>query len=293
MKQMFIAADGSVRNGWKVAAYMLGTVLIGALAWLVVYLLPKSLRAYLQFNWLMPLVIGLGTYAALKLDRMTLADIGLRFNRRFFMQVLAGIAVGVGMMGLLIAALWLTAGFDIHLAANASMLGALSLGLTFVVVALCEEVYFRGYALQRSMRGLGAHIGNLTLAVVFACAHLGNPGMSGLTMVIAVVNIVLAGVMLGYFYLQTRSLAVSLGFHLAWNWTQESMGFATSGNTPQGTFSTVLHEAPAWLTGGAFGPESSLLCTALLSAVVLWQFMSLSSQDASRLVSPAPALATH
>lgn len=273
MGKIFRAQDGSLRNGWKAAVYMFGTCLIGFLLWQVVHHMPPEIKKLMQFNWLLPSAIFLGTLAAVRLEKISFASLGLRFDRRFFKQLVQGFIVGLALMSTLAFALWATVGFQMHLAAQAGVMTALSLLWTFLVVGFCEEAFFRGYGMQRAIRGMGPNRAIFLFATIFALAHLGNPGMSGLTAVIAVANIVLAGLMLGYFYLHTRSLALSIGLHTAWNWLQECLGFTTSGNKSQGLIETTLNQAPDWLTGGSFGPESSLLCTVLLSIVVAGQII--------------------
>ncbi|HAT30727.1 MAG TPA: hypothetical protein DCW29_07705 [Janthinobacterium sp.] len=70
-------------------------------------------------------------------------------------------------------------------------------------------------------------------AFLFAQVHTLNPGMSGLTMVFGLLNIFLASLMLGYCYLRSGSLALPVGVHLGWNWTQSALGFSGSGNAPK------------------------------------------------------------
>ena len=58
--------------------------------------------------------------------------------------------------------------------------------------------------------------------------------------------------------------------HLAWNLTQGHLfGATVSGGDIGGSIllSTALPDAPPWLTGGAFGPEGSVLALILISAV--------------------------
>jgi membrane protease YdiL (CAAX protease family) len=65
----------------------------------------------------------------------------------------------------------------------------------------------------------------------------------------------------------TRRLWMSMGFHIAWNYTQSGVfsGVDSGGDTDPGLIKPVIDD-PALLTGGTFGVESSiiafLLCTA-------------------------------
>jgi membrane protease YdiL (CAAX protease family) len=67
-------------------------------------------------------------------------------------------------------------------------------------------------------------------------------------------------------YTLPRKLWLSIGFHMAWNYTQSAIfSGIVSGNDPQQGLIRSTVNGPDWLTGGSFGVESSvlalLLCT--------------------------------
>ena len=96
--------------------------------------------------------------------------------------------------------------------------------------------------------------------MAFAAAHWGNPGMDGGTMVAAIVDTALGAILLGLAWLRTGRLALPIGIHLGWNWTQGTLlGFDVSGLAQAGWLRPHLLDKPQWLTGGAFGPEASVL----------------------------------
>ena len=70
-----------------------------------------------------------------------------------------------------------------------------------------------------------------------------------------------------------QALAVTpIGLHAAWNFFEGSVyGFPVSGST-RDSLLTVEARGPELATGGAFGPEGSLvgLAAMLLTALVLW-----------------------
>jgi hypothetical protein len=97
--------------------------------------------------------------------------------------------------------------------------------------------------------------------------HLGNPNLSP----VGIVNIALAGLFLGAVYLRTASLWWATGAHLGWNWT---LGFLA--DLPVSGLEMVdspLHEGvpkgTELLSGGAFGPEGSVVASAVL-ALAAW-----------------------
>ena len=105
-------------------------------------------------------------------------------------------------------------------------------------------------------------------ALVFGALHLANPGATAL----AGATVAVAGLMFCALYALTGRLWVPIGFHLAWNFAQGYLfGAAVSGNDLGGSIavSTARPGAPAWLTGGTFGPEASVFALLLVSAVTV------------------------
>jgi uncharacterized protein len=113
------------------------------------------------------------------------------------------------------------------------------------------------------------------LALVFAVGHWGNPGMEGATMVLASISLGVGAILFGLAYLRTGSLALPIGMHLGWNWSQGNLlGFGVSGVDQAGWWRPVFTGQPEWLTGGAFGPEASVLALVvdLIVLAVLWRW---------------------
>ncbi len=140
----------------------------------------------------------------------------------------------------------------------------------FTIPAAAEEVLFRGYLLQALAEVWGGLRALVATSVAFGFIHLTNPN----TTLIGIGNIVVAGLFLGAVYLKTASLWWATGAHLGWNW---SLGFLA--DTPVSGLEVVdnpLHEGVArgagWISGGSFGPEGSLVVTAILAlaAVLTW-----------------------
>ncbi len=126
-----------------------------------------------------------------------------------------------------------------------------------------EELVFRG-VLFRSVEDLfGSWISVAVSSFVFGAVHLLNPEA---TLAGAVYVGIEAGLLLAAAYLVTRRLWISIGAHMAWNYTENAIfSSVVSGsiNDPGLIRSTI--EGPDLLTGGSFGLESSVfalvLCT--------------------------------
>ncbi len=114
---------------------------------------------------------------------------------------------------------------------------ALKLGFTvafmfvgFAVAALNEEIIFRGYVQRALDEGVGAVYAIVVSSVMFAIVHCRNPNVT----LLAIVNLFLAGVLLGMVYHRFRSIWAVWAMHFAWNFTMAPMlGVPVSGlDTP-------------------------------------------------------------
>lgn len=124
-----------------------------------------------------------------------------------------------------------------------------------------EELFFRG-VLFRSVEELsGSWIALVVSSLVFGGAHLFNPAG---TIEGAIYISVEAGLLLAAAYMLTRRLWLSIGFHMAWNYTQSAIFSGNvSGNAPEPGLIRSNIKGPEVLTGGTFGLESSVLTFAV------------------------------
>lgn len=134
--------------------------------------------------------------------------------------------------------------------------------LFFLLVALFEEIMMRGYILGHLLyTRLNKFLSLFVSAALFAFLHVFNPGIGLLPMV----NLVLAGLLLGASYLYTRNLCFPLSLHLFWNWLQGPvLGYQVSGNDFMPAMLELRLPEANVLNGGTFGFEGSLICTLLM-----------------------------
>jgi membrane protease YdiL (CAAX protease family) len=288
MGKVFVDAQGSVRNGWKVSAYLLGT----ALTMLILGLILHPLRAawprlpqVLPEGWIGAAAALTVARLALHLEGETFASLGLKPDRRFLRDLAFGTLGGVALIVTSAAIVYGFGGFHAVRTPGVGLQGLLQGAWLFLAVACFEEILFRGYPFQRAVRGFGFTGAQWVFAACFALVHWGNPGMHGATKVWATLNIGLAAVLLAFCWRRTGSLALPIGVHLGWNWAQGCLlGFGVSGTSIQGWWTPVFHGRPEWLTGGTFGLEASLPCALVCAAAVvgLWRWKgSAPSADAS------------
>jgi CAAX amino terminal protease family protein len=141
----------------------------------------------------------------------------------------------------------------------ASQLSLLSL---FLLVGVVEEVVFRGILFRLITDKWNIAVGLTTSSLLFGLAHLGNPGA---TLWAALAIALASGWLFGMAYAYHQTIWVPIGMHWAWNYLEGGVfGCAVSG-TPLDYLPLITPRisGPDILTGGAFGPEASIICVAL------------------------------
>lgn len=128
-----------------------------------------------------------------------------------------------------------------------------------VMVAFSEELVFRGYILSNLLLSMNKWMALIYSALIFTLFHISNPGIN----ILAIVNIFLAGLLLGINYIFTKNLWYSLLFHFAWNFYQGSiLGYKVSGISFQPLLAQQL-TGQSIMTGGTFGFEGSAVTSVL------------------------------
>lgn len=204
--------------------------------------------------------------------RPVLRGLGLAWDRRAGRDLAAGIAIaGLAMLG--IFATEIAVGAISVPGPRAQSMGELgSWVLGKAAASVKEEVLMRGLLLSGlvlALRGRRA-LAILLSALAFGCIHLSNPGAS----LLSVLGNSLGGVMYGVAFLCGGSLWLAIGLHFAWNFVQGPLlGLPVSGMAAGGV-QQVQDLGPAWLSGGAYGPEAGLVGIGfrfvIVALVLLW-----------------------
>ncbi len=134
-----------------------------------------------------------------------------------------------------------------------------------------EELLFRGVLFRSIETWFGTWAGLIVSSVAFGLVHLINPEA---TLEGAIFIAIEAGILLAAAYILTRRLWLSMGFHMAWNYTQSAVfsGIVSGNEAADGLIQSTV-KGPDILTGGKFGVESSIvaliLCTSTGIALVI------------------------
>lgn len=143
-----------------------------------------------------------------------------------FGRLACGLAIGLGANALCVLAAVLLG--NVELTFSGASFGWLLLILLCVFVqSSSEELLCRCYLLERMSRLTGSYLaGILVSGILFALAHLGNPGIGP----ISLVNIFLSGMVFSIATVCFDSPWMAFGIHTAWNFCQNILfGLPNSG----------------------------------------------------------------
>lgn len=200
-------------------------------------------------------------------ERGRLSMVGLGWDERSRRNIVFGVCAGI-----LAAAIYAGPALLFGLASierdpefPANLSSLLFVTCLLVFGAFGEELLFRGYAFQTLVRAAGPFAALLPISVLFAVAHAGNQNVS----MLGLINTFGFGVVLGYAFLRTRDLWLPIALHFGWNWALVIFGLNVSGFRMGVTGYTVRwHVSDLW-SGGAYGPEASVLTCGIVLAL-LW-----------------------
>lgn len=178
-----------------------------------------------------------------------------------------GFLVGAGLLSAVTGTLFFCGAYRVvGLGAGASARALGQVALVFFLVAIFEEVLFRGIFFRLLEQGLGTWLALALSALFFGVSHFPNPGATTRSAVAIALE---AGVLLAAAYVATRSLWLPIGLHTAWNLFEGPVYGAHVSGIRLPSLLDAQFPGPAWLTGGAFGPEAGLPAVLLGGALGL------------------------
>ena len=308
MNQIFIDATGKLRSGWRALFFLLAFAFVSGLSYAALFAVflsltgldaaeatdPRYEATMIAVSSVVSLAVasGVGYLCARLLEKLPFRSLGASFTAGWLRHLLLGIAIGASTLVVAALPAMLFGGLRFEFAADVGFQALLYSLATAVVIfaaaAAYEEALFRGYFLQTLARGGYAWPAIILTSAFFATVHLGNPSANALS----TANTAIAGVWFGIAYLRTRDLWFVWGLHLMWNFFQGSVfGIEVSGLTDLSKPSLLneIDGGPNWLTGGSYGIEASIGCTAaLLLSIIVIKMMPALEPDAEMLAMTSP-----
>lgn len=174
----------------------------------------------------------------LSLDASTLTDLAV------------GLILGFALVACMLLLLWALGLYQVHPGKWSGWFD--SLVFNSFISGMLEELAFRAILLRLLARAFGPWAGLILSSVLFGVAHLSHA-----TLLAATEIAFNGGLILGLCYMATGRLWLSIGLHIGWDFTEDSL---LGVNSPHGLLQSVpqVHQ-PDFLTGGPYGPDGSLL----------------------------------
>ena len=190
------------------------------------------------------------------IQKRSIASMG--FYGSMGMSALVGIGTGLGLV-VLVAGIQIALGAGLFAwSGTLPVFAGILFFLTTFIQSSGEEILCRGYFMN-SLGGRHSCVFAVVVnAVVFGAVHLFNEGITPL----AFINVTVAGIFFSVVAVR-YNLWVSCWIHAMWNFSEGFIfGSSISGNEAMmSVFSVTPTNRPAWLTGGEFGIEGSIVVT--------------------------------
>jgi len=132
----------------------------------------------------------------------------------------------------------------------------------FLLVGISEEIACRGIIFRLISDKWNVATGLVVSALLFGFLHIFNEGATVWASLAIALN---SGWLMGIAYAYHRTIWVPIGMHWAWNYLEGGVfGCAVSG-TPLDYRPLITPKISGTdlLSGGAFGPEASIICVAI------------------------------
>jgi membrane protease YdiL (CAAX protease family) len=202
------------------------------------------------------------------IDKVPFISIGFHLKNRF-KDIVLGVFLGFVIMA--IAYISLLSLNEIAFDSYVIQLKSILLSIIFFIsVSVLEETLCRGYILGELLKTSNKYVALVISSAIFTALHSFNPNMG----IIPVLNLFLAGILLGITYSYTKNLWFPIALHFSWNFFQGSIfGFEVSGQKLYSIIQQTRTE-DNFINGGSFGFEGSLLATFLMIVTIfgIWKF---------------------
>lgn len=273
--KVFKNEEGEVRSGWKIlilflVEYILLFIMANIIGSLVV--ISRSIREniYIILMFSQEIVLILTPILSWKvLFKKDLSLIGLKaLNKKEVKNLILGSVMGIAAITLAFILIIISKS---GVLVNSLLEPRFSLSLVvyfilFIFVGFAEELLSRGYIIgAMEVSSNNKLFAVMVSAVIFSLMHYGNNGFS----LIPFLNIFLVGILFGFMYVKTKSIWLSTGFHITWNFFQGCIyGMPVSGITTPKLYEMTF-VGNSILNGGTFGPEGGLIVTMVIILMLI------------------------
>ena len=209
------------------------------------------------------IVLGLYALFVRLMEKHWPTDLSLR---RLIPHTLLGLLVGLIFMTLVVSTIT-ASGYATVDWNGFSGTQQFSMFMLFLAVAVGEEMIFRGVIFRWLDERWNTWVALLISAILFGWIHISNENATWWSSLAIAIE---AGLLLGAAYKWSGTLWVPIGIHWAWNYVQGNVfGLAVSGMKVGDTILETTVNGPDIITGGAFGPEASIIAVILGTLITI------------------------
>lgn len=286
--------EGKVLGGLYALFAILGVVLFLMLGSEIGETLLSYLIGVLPANWVQgilytvdPLFLSLIIFIVPSIllclwvaygERRSVAGLGF-FKEGAWLELGKGLFIGFLLISAVVGLQVLTASItfrEIDFSVN-SLISLVFIFPFWLIQSGTEELLTRGWLFPVVSRNSNLWVGTAVSSLLFAVLHLGNPSVSW----ISLLNIALFGLLACLYVLKTDNIWGISAIHAAWNYFQGSFyGLNVSGlSTAYATMRFQETATSEYLSGGDFGPEGSLIASAVLLLFITYLAWSVFGQN--------------
>ena len=176
--------------------------------------------------------------------------------KRLVPHTLLGLLVGLTYMALVVSTILALGGGDVSWQGFSWPVQWEAIML-FLAVAVGEELICRGVIFRWIDERWNTWVAFVVSALLFGLGHLPNYNATWWSSIAIAIE---AGLLLAAAYKWSGTLWVPIGIHWAWNYVQGNVfGLAVSGSDAGNSILVTTTSGPDLITGGAFGPEASII----------------------------------
>jgi uncharacterized protein len=185
--------------------------------------LTKSLSSQWKDHLMLIITVAITycfTMLFAKWEKLPLKSVGVVPNRSTTKKLVIGFGIGI-LMALLHAIFVAGLGHYTMSFGSGSVFALFFYLLLYILVALREELAFRGYPLFSLNYSFGFWMAQLIIFLIFSLEHVAG----GMTWGSAFLGAGTGALLFGFAAIKTNGIAVPIGLHTAWNFGEWCFGF--------------------------------------------------------------------
>ncbi|MBL0144416.1 MAG: CPBP family intramembrane metalloprotease [Chitinophagaceae bacterium] len=160
------------------------------------------------------------TWIFCKTEKITLASIGLIWEKKTAQRIITGFAIGCSIAMVTMGAILLFTSVQIKLLPNYNIASFLFWALALIPLALMEELAFRGYAFVKLNKTLGLVLTQIIIATLFALYHY----VGGQSLLSSFIGPGVFALIFGLAAAKTNGIALPTGIHIGVNFMLALLG---------------------------------------------------------------------